>query len=421
MAALPPSYRHELSHQARWLFQTLRAAELAGLDPAEVIRSAIESRDLAGARDIASVIDARIRQRVHPLLPQPQGPWSSRVPQLPDPGRHAYLAEIAAMMDDRKQRIGRHTAQHPPPWAIKALGPVPADPTTQQEWQNKASSIGAYRETYGYDDPDDTIGPEPTRDVPDQRAAWHEAFFALGPTDGPDVRAMPDGRLWLIRDTYAAETAWAPPHLGKELRLARLGSANADRDAVRAGAEADAARKTGDHDRAARHEILADSYRAMYDHYRQQESTFAATMEDRLEWEHATKHSRHLAVAADAELRRRHPDQRIEALRSAEPASVSDTDRAELTLAPDKKIGEMAAWISDLAIKRQAFREKLDELHGLKVPSEDPDWDDLGDAFPSWDPPGRDAILQPPKPQITPSAKILQLAAERDTAPEAAD
>jgi hypothetical protein len=123
MAALPPGYRQELSHQARWLFRTLRAAELAGLDPADLIRSAIESRDLAGARDIASVLDARIRQRVHPLLPQPQGPWSSRVPQLPDPDRQAYLTEIAAMMDDRKQRLGQHTAQHPPTWAGFPLVP----------------------------------------------------------------------------------------------------------------------------------------------------------------------------------------------------------------------------------------------------------------------------------------------------------
>ena len=84
---------------------------------------------------------------------------------------------------------------------------------------------------------------------------------------------MPDGRLWLIRDTYAAETAWAPRHVGRELRLARLGAANADLGAIRAAAEADAARKAGDHDRAGRHEILAASYRAMRDRYRQQEST----------------------------------------------------------------------------------------------------------------------------------------------------
>ena len=237
----------------------------------------------------------------------------------------------------------------------------------------------------------------------------------------PTSAACPTAGSGSIRDTYAAETAWAPRHVGKELRLARLGAANADRDAIRAAAEADAARKAGDHDRAARHDVLAASYRAMSDHYRQQETIFATTMDDRLDWEHATEHSRHLAVAADAELRRRHPDQRIEPLRSAEPAPVSDTDRAELTLTPDKKIAEMAAWISDLAAERQSFREKLEELQGLKVPSEDPDWDDLGEAFPSWNPPGRDAILQPPKPQITPSAKILQLAAERDTSPEAAD
>jgi hypothetical protein len=40
----------------------------------------------------------------------------------------------------------------------------------------------------------------------------------------------------------------------------------------------------------------------------------------------------------------------------------------------------MAAWISDLAAPRQACRDKLEERHGLKVPSEDPDWVDLGEA-----------------------------------------
>jgi len=55
------------------------------------------------------------------------------------------------------------------------------------------------------------------------------------------------------------------------------------------------------------------------------------------------------------------------------------------------------------------------------VPAEDPDWEDLGEAFSAWRAPAGDAILQPPKPQITPSAKIIQLAAEHDTEPEVAD
>jgi hypothetical protein len=136
---------------------------------------------------------------------------------------------------------------------------------------------------YGYQHPADPIGPEPSHDSPDQRAAWHEAFLALGPANGPDVRAMPDGRLWLIRDTYAAETAWAPQHAGKELCLVRLGAANAELDATRAGAEAGAARNQGDHDRAGRHEFWAASYQAMRDRYRAQEQIFAQTMNDRHE------------------------------------------------------------------------------------------------------------------------------------------
>ena len=78
---------------------------------------------------------------------------------------------------------------------------------------------------------------------------------------------MPDGRLWLIRGTHAAETAWAPRHVGKELRLVRLGAFDAGLGAIRADAEAIAARKAGDYDGHAtgrcRHprETLIDSLR----------------------------------------------------------------------------------------------------------------------------------------------------------------
>ena len=421
MAALPDQYRHELSHQAKWLYRTLHTAELAGLDPAEVARDAIASRDLAGARDIAAVIDARIRQRIHPLLPRPQGPWAGRVPDLPDPDRQAFLAEIATMMDDRTQRLGEHAANTAPTWAVSALGPVPQDGTGRREWERKAAAIGAYRETYGYQHPTDPIGPEPSLHSPDQRAAWHQAFAALGPADGPDVRGMPDGRLWLIRDTYTTETAWAPRHTGKELRLVRLGAANAELDAIRADAETQTARKADDHERAARHQAWAASYRAMRDRYQAQEQIFAQTMADRTAWEHATEHTRHLAIAADTELRRRHPGQPIPPLRPAEPAPVSDTGREELQLAPDERIGQMAQWVTELAAQQQAFHDKLDERQTLRVPNEDPDFDDLGHAFLAWNPPQKNAILQPPRPEIQPAAKILELAREPDAGWEAAD
>jgi hypothetical protein len=139
-------------------------------------------------------------------------------------------------MDDRTQRLGQHTAQTVPSWAVAALGPVPADPAGRHQWEHKASAIAAYREMYGYNHPGDPIGPEPSHQTPDQRAAWHEALTTLKPADGPDVRAIPDGWLWLIRDTYAAETAWAPRYVGKELRLSRLGAFDAGLGAIRADA-----------------------------------------------------------------------------------------------------------------------------------------------------------------------------------------
>jgi conjugative relaxase-like TrwC/TraI family protein len=161
LATVPPEYRQPLSHRAQWLFRTLHTAELAGLDPTEVLSSAIAAQDLTGTRDIAAVLDARIRSRIQPLLPQPQGTWTDRVPQLPDPGRRVYVTQIAAMMDDRTRRLGQYLAQHPPAWAIAALGPVPADPAERHDWERKASSIGAYREIYGYSNPQDPIGSDP--------------------------------------------------------------------------------------------------------------------------------------------------------------------------------------------------------------------------------------------------------------------
>jgi hypothetical protein len=411
LAALPPGHRQDLSPQSRWLFRTLRAAELAGLDPAEVLRTAIDSRDLTGARDIAAVLDARIRPRVNPLLPQPQGPWTLRIPQLPDPARQAYLAEIAAMMDDRTQRLGKHAASTGPSWVVTALGPVPADTAARQAWQAKAAWISAYRETYGYHHPDDPIGPEPSHQTPDQRAAWHQAFTAIGPADGPDVRTMPDGRLWLLRDTYATETAWAPPYVGKELRLARLGAFDAALSAIRADAEAATARKAGDHDAAGRQETLAVSYRALRDLYQQREQTLVQATTDRQHWERATALTRHLAIAADTELRHRHPSETIELLLSAEPAPASDTER-------DGKLSETATRIRDLAARHQAFREKTGQRQHRMTPREDPGCAALGDTLPSWWAPHPDAILRPPKPEITPSAKILQLGAEHDIEPE---
>ena len=80
--------------------------------------------------------------------------------------------------------------------------------------------------------------------------------------------------------------------------------------------------------------------------------------------------------------------------------------------------------VSSLIPRRQATRAGIEEpslrsglagnpvIHSSDTPS-----------FPAWKAYGQDAILQPPKPEIIPSARIPQLATEHDTEPdhEAAD
>jgi hypothetical protein len=64
-------------------------------------------------------------------------------------------------------------------------------------------------------------------------------------------------------------------------------------------------------------------------------------------------------------------------------------------------------------MQREQFRAEIDERPRLIVPG------DHGKALRAMKRPGQEAILQPPKPEITPSARILQLAAEHDIEPEA--
>jgi hypothetical protein len=90
------------SPQATRLWRTLRAAEAAGPDSIGVVCEVVSARSLTGARDIASVIDSRIRNHVGPLVPQPPRPWSEPVPDVADPERHQFLTELAAAMDARK-------------------------------------------------------------------------------------------------------------------------------------------------------------------------------------------------------------------------------------------------------------------------------------------------------------------------------
>ena len=326
MAILPPGDRREPGHQARWLWRTLRAAELAGLDAGQVLAAAVGERDLAGARDLAAVIDARLRYRLGALVPHPPGPWSAQVPAIADPERRAYLAQIAALMDARKDRIGEHAADHAPPWAVTALGPVPAPPAGPA---GLAAAGRLHRRLAG------TVRLPPPRrpDRPRTRRG------RPGPA-GRLARGLrrPRTRRRARRARHARRDAAAPArHLPDRDRLgAASGSATSSaRSAPPPGrpawpACAPAPKPPPPPSAATPRQPpastkLAASYQALHDAYRQREDVFAATMADRADWEPPPAHQRHLAVAADAELRRRHPGQHYPPLRSAEPEPATRT------------------------------------------------------------------------------------------------
>jgi len=396
---------------ATWLWRTLRAAEAAGYDATDVVRRAVGARSLAGARNLAAVLDARIRHNLGPATP---GPLRSSSEQVPACGgeKQRYLTQIAAAMDDRKTRIGEFTAEHSPAWAVAALGPVPAHPLDRLAWEQRAAHAGAYRELYGWDHDTEPIGPEPTGDSPEKRAAWHAAYTTMTRTDEARMSAYPDGTLHHMRATYAAETAWAPPHAAAELRQVRAAVLDMHTAITRSCAEARVARSEGDLARAARHETLLRSAQAATAFYSDRELLDEKLAEDRAAWEQITNGSRHLAVLADAELRRRHPGIKLEHLASAEPEPLPDYLPA---------ITDMEATLrhaAHVAAGRQEFRENIERRLGVRVPSADPDpdpdYEDEGDAWPSRHPAERDGLLQPPKPTIRPPSAILQHQADAD-------
>jgi hypothetical protein len=98
-----------------------------------VLTVAITEPDLAGVRDVASVIHARMRQRTAGMVPLSLRPWSERVREV-CPDYQQFVADLAAAMDERKERIGEYTAEHESAWATRALGLVPSEPLARLAW-----------------------------------------------------------------------------------------------------------------------------------------------------------------------------------------------------------------------------------------------------------------------------------------------
>jgi hypothetical protein len=157
---------------------------------------------------------------------------------------------------------------------------------------------------------------------------WHAAFRELKPAEGVDLRGKDDGSLLHMRDTYATITAYAPRYVARQLRETRLGVREQAEIASTAKAEAWMAGIRGDAERQARQEEIARQAYAKAAWFRARESEYAVADAVHREYMERTAPKRRLAVAADAEYRARHPEERLEPLRSAEPDAVTDVERA---------------------------------------------------------------------------------------------
>ena len=186
--------------------------------------------------------------------------------------------------------------------------------------------------------------------------------------------------------------------------------------------------------------------------------------ETRRQWEALTEPTRRVAVAADIELRRRHPDMNLEPLKSAEPPGIVLRRRISV---PGTRPGVRRRWMTRRAVlPRQADRPearngrllaeqreaasqealgltpetvheeipeqvlrirenvrlaqaRIDDLRNTRVPSEDHEGEDLGRAWDVLARRDRDAIVQPPKPDVVPAREILQRARDRIAEQEA--
>jgi hypothetical protein len=270
-------------------------------------------------------------------------------------------------MDDRARRLGEHAAMTEPLWARQALGRVPGagDPAARLDWEHRASVIAAYRERYGHDHPADPVGPEPTRNSPEARAAWYAALAAFARIDGIDLRHRTDGELWLRCGTYERETAWAPPHVTAELALVRAAGRDAHVHAIRAEHEARAARR---HQAAARHHEMARRWHAVEAKAVAEERLLTDIQHARRRWEQVTEPTRRIAIAADTELRRRHPRQQIPALRPhpAESAGITWPEPADGDASPGDppaaRIGDKPERASRAARRDRRAREAMPEM-----------------------------------------------------------
>ncbi|MGH3157685.1 MAG: AAA family ATPase, partial [Streptosporangiaceae bacterium] len=324
---LPPAdwQQYQNDPERGTLLRLLRAAELAGHDTADVLRAATAGRDFTGARSIAAVLHGRVTRIVGTPEPQAAGGYADRTPLIDDPDAARFAGELAAAMDERVSLLGSRATVDRPPWALRYLGEVPADPADRAEWTRRAGLAAAYREESSYAHNTDALGPAPERGSPELRASWHTALIALRmPGEDREIAGATDGQLWSWRAAYTRDAAWAPPHVAGELREAHLAEDAYRASAVHAWHRADAA---NDQDKRAQQRQEAKQLGALAQEVGAHREQLTEIDQARRHWHAATELDRQRALSADSELRRRHPGIELPPLRPEPDTATCDAQQ----------------------------------------------------------------------------------------------
>jgi conjugative relaxase-like TrwC/TraI family protein len=224
------------------LEQLLRAAELAGHDPAHVLRDAVTGGSLDKSASVAQVLHFRIRTALKDTLAPRVAGYVDLLPRhLPEPARTGLTA-LAVAADARRIELGAELSAAPPQWAREALGPVPAEEAGRAEWQRRAGWAGSYRELVGHTDDTDPLGAAPPAGLAEKHALFRTAHNALDlPYAGADEETLSEGRLRNRVAAYAREEAWAPRYVADELEATHTALHRHRTDATVWAARAEAA------------------------------------------------------------------------------------------------------------------------------------------------------------------------------------
>ena len=288
----------------------LRRVELAGHDPQQVLTDAVTQRSLDDARQITSVLQSRISDRVS--LDPVGDTFAEWTPNVNDPQWHTYLTTLASAADERSSGLGRQAATGAPIWAVEALGAPPAPHRTEDrtDWEKRAALVASYREMVGHDDESDPLGSPPKPGQVETYAAWRAAWRALGRPEADRAEAeMSTGRLRVRIRAYDREKAWAPDHVANELAGTRQAADKHRQDATLWDAQA---ASTTEHDTATRLRDEAGKSAALAKTLDDRAAQLAEADETRAAWYAHTAETRAAAERAAAELTARQADQHPE-------------------------------------------------------------------------------------------------------------